>query len=94
MVALDELTADTSLEKHVPYIEKTGAGYLVRVGENQAHPMLEAHWILWIELDTDRGTYRKFLKPGDPPRAEFIVVPGEMVTGAREYCNLHGLWKK
>ena len=90
---LEETTADTSLEKHVPFIEKTSDGYLVKVGEKQDHPMLDAHFIVWIELDTDQGTYRKFLNPGDKPQAEFSVNTNETVVGAREYCNLHGLWK-
>jgi len=34
---------------------------------------------------------RKFLKPGDKPEAEF-EIQGENFK-AREYCNLHGLWK-
>ena len=34
---------------------------------------------------------RQFLNPGDAPEAEFKVA-SENVT-AREYCNLHGLWK-
>lgn len=89
----EEATADTSLEKHVPYIEKTADGYLVKVGEKQDHPMLEAHYIVWIELITDQGTYRKFLKPGDKPEAGFLVGSDETVVGAREYCNLHGLWR-
>jgi superoxide reductase len=93
MICLEETTADTSLEKHVPYIGKTSGGYLVKVGEKQDHPMLDAHYIVWIELDTDKGTYRKFLKPGDKPEAEFTISESEVVTGAREYCNLHGLWK-
>jgi superoxide reductase len=86
-------TADTSLEKHVPYIEKTAGGYLVKVGEKQDHPMMDAHFIVWIELNTDKGTHRKFLKPGDKPEAEFLIAGNETVIGAREYCNLHGLWK-
>jgi superoxide reductase len=90
---LEEHTADTSLEKHVPFIVKTATGYLVKVGEMQDHPMLDAHFIVWIELDTDNGTYRKFLKPGDKPEAEFLTEASETATGAREYCNLHGLWK-
>jgi superoxide reductase len=90
---LAETTADTSLEKHVPYIQKTTNGYLVKVGEKQDHPMLDAHYIVWIELNTDQGTYRKFLKPGDKPEAEFLTSETEVVLGAREYCNLHGLWK-
>ncbi len=90
---LEESTADTSLEKHVPFIEKTAIGYLVKVGEKQDHPMLDAHFIFWIELNTGQGTYRKFLKPGDKPEAEFQVTSAETVIGAREYCNLHGLWR-
>lgn len=90
---LPESTADTSVEKHVPFIEKTTGGYRVKVGEKQDHPMLDAHFIVWIELDTDQGTYRQFLKPGDKPEAEFMIGKVETVLGAREYCNLHGLWK-
>ena len=91
---LEEATADTSMEKHVPFIQKTHKGYLVRIGEQQNHPMLDAHYIVWIELMTDRATYRKFLQPGDQPEALFVPGDDEVVTGAREYCNIHGLWKK
>jgi superoxide reductase len=90
---LEESTADTSLEKHVPFIEKTDKGYLVKVGEKQDHPMLDAHYIVWIELNTDKGTYRKFLKPGEKPEAEFLINESEIAISAKEYCNLHGLWK-
>jgi len=31
------------------------------------------------------------LKPGDKPEAVFCVTGDEMI--AREYCNVHGLWK-
>ena len=90
---LEESTADSTLEKHVPFIEKTSDGYLVKVGEKVDHPMLDAHYIVWIELVTDKGTYRKFLKPGDKPEAAFSMDGSEIATGAREYCNMHGLWK-
>ena len=90
---LEEGTADSSLEKHVPFVEKTSNGYLVKVGEKQDHPMLEAHFIVWIEIITDKGTHCKFLKPGDKPEAEFQLAASETILAAREYCNLHGLWK-
>ncbi len=93
MGLLSESSADTALEKHVPFIEKTPAGYLVKVGENQAHPMLEANYIQWIELHTENTVYRVFLKPGDAPEARFDIGHDVAVTGAREFCNLHGLWK-
>jgi superoxide reductase len=91
MELLKEKTQDASTEKHVPYIEKTEKGILVKVGQNQNHPMEEKHYIEWIELLTEHGSYRKFLKPGDQPQAVF-EIKAEHVT-AREYCNIHGLWK-
>jgi desulfoferrodoxin FeS4 iron-binding domain len=71
MVFMEAKTADTSLEKHVPYIEKVSGGYLVKVGQNVAHPMEEKHYIEWIELIADGKVYRQELKPGDKPEAFF-----------------------
>lgn len=85
-----ENTTDAATEKHVPVIEKTENGYLVKVG-SVTHPMEEKHYIEWIELIADGVSYRKFLKPGDKPQAEFCVEASKVE--AREYCNLHGLWK-
>ncbi len=86
----EENTVDAATEKHVPVIEKTEHGYKVKVGEVE-HPMEESHFIEWIELIADNKVYRKYLKPGDKPEAEFCIR-AENVT-AREYCNLHGHWK-
>lgn len=83
-------TTDAAQEKHVPVIEKIPGGYKVTVGST-LHPMEEKHYIMWIELITDKFSLRKFLKPGDQPVAEF-TTDATAVT-AREYCNLHGLWK-
>ncbi|RKZ23617.1 desulfoferrodoxin [bacterium] len=93
MVLLEEKTADSSVEKHVPFIQKTDDGYIVKVGENTAHPMEENHYIEWIELVVDGVVHRKFLKPGDSPETKFVVPHGSSVV-AREHCNVHGLWKK
>jgi len=90
MILMEENTVDAATEKHVPVIEKTSDGYLVRVG-SVAHPMEEAHYIEWIELMADGQVYRQFLNPGDKPEALF-KIEATTVT-AREYCNLHGLWK-
>jgi len=90
MELLVENTVDAAKEKHVPVIEKTANGYKVKVGE-VAHPMEEKHYIQWIELIADGASYRQFLNPGDLPEAEFCVSALEV--SAREYCNLHGLWK-
>jgi len=94
MKQLKENTTDAAKEKHVPVIEKTATGYKVKVG-SVAHPMLPEHYIEWIELVADGAeskVYRQFLKPGQAPEAEFQVSAAEV--SAREYCNLHGLWKK
>ena len=91
MKLMEEKTQDSSVEKHVPYIEKTGEGVLVKVGQNQDHPMEEKHYIEWIQIFADRKSYRQFLKPGDKPQALF-EIKGDKIT-AREYCNVHGLWK-
>jgi superoxide reductase len=53
--------------------------------------MEEKHYIEWIELIADGVAYRKFLNPGDAPEAEFCLDAVQVT--AREYCNLHGLWK-
>jgi len=90
MKLLDEKTADSSTEKHVPVIEKTGDGYKVTVGST-LHPMTEEHSIQWIELIADGISYFQYLNPGDEPVAKFCVSADNV--SAREYCNLHGLWR-
>lgn len=84
-------TEDAKTEKHVPYIERTDTGILVKIGQNQDHPMEEKHYIEWIQLIADGKSYRSFLKPGDKPQALFTIAADTLE--AREYCNIHGLWK-
>jgi len=90
MELLQEKTDDVGLEKHVPVMETTDKGIRVKVGSTP-HPMEEKHYIEWVEVITDSGNCRQFLKPGDKPEAEFEI--GAQKVGAREYCNIHGLWK-
>jgi superoxide reductase len=85
-----ENTVDAAKEKHVPVVEKISGGFKVKVG-SVAHPMEEKHYIEWIEVIADGQAYRQFLVPGDAPEAEFLI-DAEQIT-AREYCNLHGLWR-
>ena len=85
-----ENTVDASKEKHVPVIEKTKDSIIVKVG-SVPHPMEEKHYIEWIQLIADGQTCRKFLNPGDKPEATFKLTAKNV--NAREYCNLHGLWK-
>ncbi|MEA3421786.1 MAG: desulfoferrodoxin [Acidobacteriota bacterium] len=90
MALLSEKTEDQGNEKHVPVIESTEKGIKVKVG-TVTHPMEENHYIEWIEVIADGRAYRKFLSPGDSPEADFAIT-AEKVE-AREYCNVHGLWK-
>lgn len=90
MKLIKENTVDAAKEKHVPVIEKTADGYKIVVG-SVLHPMEEKHFIEWVELIADGTAYRKFLTAGGKPEATFCIE-AQKVT-AREYCNLHGLWK-
>jgi superoxide reductase len=90
MTLLSETTTDAPGEKHVPVVERLADSIMVKVG-SVPHPMEEDHYIEWIDIEVDGKAYRKFLRPGDAPEAAFEVV-GEGVK-AREYCNVHGLWK-
>lgn len=90
MKLFKENTVDAAKEKHVPVVEKTDDGYLVKLG-SVPHPMEEKHYIEWIELVAGGKAYRQFLKPGDAPEARFCT--SETDVTARAYCNLHGLWR-
>lgn len=85
-----ENTVDAAREKHVPVLERVDGGVKVKVG-SVTHPMDAKHWIEWIEVIADGRSCRQFLEPGQVPEAVF-AVDAEKVS-AREYCNLHGLWK-
>jgi len=86
-----ENTVDASKEKHVPVVEKTATGYRVKVG-SVPHPMEEKHYIEWVQLLADGSAFRVFFKPGQQAEATFDLKAA--TVAAREYCNLHGLWKK
>jgi superoxide reductase len=90
MKLMKEGSTDGAREKHLPVVEKTATGYKVKVG-SVPHPMEEAHFIQWIELVADGVSYTRFLKPGAPAEAEFVLKAD--TVHAREFCNLHGHWK-
>ena len=92
MKLMKENTSDGAREKHVPVIEPIEGGYRVTVGSVE-HPMLPEHYIQWIELLTPTDVLRHELKPGEKPEAIFLTNAEAKDVTAREYCNLHGLWK-
>ena len=84
-------TVDASGEKHIPAV-KAGEGVVeVNVGSVD-HPMVDVHWIEWVQLVTDKGSYRKWLNPGEAPNVKFLLSE-EKPVAVYAYCNLHGLWK-
>ncbi|NHJ87086.1 MAG: desulfoferrodoxin [Asgard group archaeon] len=93
MQLMQEQTADWKNEKHVPVMNKLEEGKIEVVVGSTLHPMVEDHWIEWIEVIAGDKAQRKFLKPGDEPKAKFKVKDIENII-IREYCNKHLLWKK
>ena len=91
MTELKANTTDGATEKHVPVIEANGNTVTVRVG-SAVHPMEADHYIQWIEIETSKGVQRKYLNPGEEPKAVFALAD-EKLLAAYEYCNKHGLWK-
>ena len=86
-------STDGAHEKHVPVVSVDGSTVTVKVGEVE-HPMIEAHHIQWIALQTKEGTQIKYLQPDMKPEAVFALSADDEAVAAYEYCNLHGLWKK
>jgi len=91
MTLMSANSKDAAMEKHVPVIDVQDKGICVTVGE-VAHPMLDEHYIEWIQLIAGSEVYTHYLNPGDEPTVFFPVMPSSFEV--REYCNLHGLWKK
>ena len=80
------------IKNNIPNVYKVEGNIVhVTVGEVE-HPMLDAHYIEWIALETNLGNQRKVLKPGEAPKTDFALLPGEEVVRVVEYCNLHGLY--
>ncbi len=97
MTFMEEKTADSATEKHVPLVEVDGGKVKVTVGST-LHPMTEEHYIEWIEIIYGSKSQIMHLKPGDEPIATFDICPNCCDCGsdckilAREYCNVHGHW--
>jgi superoxide reductase len=91
MTLMQPKSQEEGMEKHLPVVEKTDTGILVKVG-SVPHPMEEKHYIQWIEAVTGTCVIRKTLKPGETPEADFKISDPVMMV--RSYCNIHGLWIK
>ncbi|MCK4778302.1 MAG: desulfoferrodoxin [Actinomycetia bacterium] len=89
MELLVEKTEDEGKEKHVPVIERTDEGIIVKIG-SVPHPMEESHYIEWVEILHKGRTCKKFLNPGESPEVKFRAKSEDIKV--REYCSVHGLW--
>ena len=89
MVLMKAKKEEEGNEKHLPVVERTADGITVTVGA-VPHPMEEKHYIEMVEILTEKGVMRAFLKPGDAPTAHF---PASEIKAVREYCTVHGLWQ-
>jgi superoxide reductase len=100
----------TPLEKsHAPVIKapltvKGGEPFTVEVSVGDVlHPMGQAHWIEFIELDIGNepaGRAELSSRGYLSPKATFTVTlgkespsPGTITLVAHERCNLHGYWE-
>lgn len=94
MIEITPKTKETEnfKEKHVPVYRLKGNKIIVYVGLIR-HPSKEDHYIEWIAIKTNMGNQRKVLKPGDPPKATFVLDDNEYIEEIYAYCNLHSLWK-
>ena len=84
-------TVEASNEKHLPAVSVNGGEVLVAVGSVE-HPMVAEHFIEWVVLETENGSQRKYLAPGQAPNVKFHLGE-EKPVAVYAYCNLHGLWK-
>lgn len=93
MEYLEAGVTDGSAEKHVPYIEEADGNTVIRIG-SLPHPMIPEHYIEFVEAISKDGRYlkRKYLYPGESPEM-VIKCMDKNKLWAREYCNIHGLWK-
>lgn len=78
-------------EFHTPLLIKERDKAIIKVGL-KPHPSENDHYIKWISLVTNKGTYIKYLKPGDEPKATFLLEKDEEVKEVYSLCNIHLLW--
>lgn len=86
-------TENAALEKHIPVFESLETGGVeIKVGA-QPHPMINEHYIMFIEsISEDRNRVKlQYLHPGE--EAKMILEQKLGKEKALEFCNVHGLWE-
>ncbi len=94
MMELEPGTTDGKVEFHVPVCktEEDGKTVKVTIGK-EMHPATDEHHIEWIQIVTNKGIARQYIKKGEKPEACFHLCDGEEICEVYAYCNLHKLWK-
>lgn len=93
LIPVNAKEANPDENKHVPFIEKTANGYVVKTGKNEFHATAPDHHTMFIELRVDdKFIYKQMIALGEKPEATFNVPHGTKVE-AYAFCNLHGMWK-
>lgn len=80
---------EASKEKHLPVYKVHDDKIEVTVGK-LPHPMEKDHLINWIALISHDKIAKKYLKPGDEPKALFPYIKGSFIYA---YCNKHDFWE-
>lgn len=78
-------------EKHLPVVQKNGNKIIARIG-SVPHPMIEEHYIEWVEVIIGDTVQRIYLHPGEEPVAEFVIQDNNAKMMVRAFCNIHGIW--
>jgi superoxide reductase len=91
MTELVPNTVEASTEKHLPVATVSGDSINIKIG-SAPHPMEDAHHIVFVYVETERGGQRKSLHVGEAAEVTFKVVNDKPVA-VYAYCNLHGIWK-
>lgn len=84
-------TVEASGEKHLPVYALNNNLLEVKVG-SVLHPMIEVHNIMWVYVETEKGSQLKRLEVNKDPVVSFSFVDDKPVA-IYAYCNLHGLWR-
>jgi len=60
----------------------------VKVGSVE-HPMVDAHYIEWIEIHTDKKVYRKYLTAGHARKGSLTSIIALPLSSLRGKLRMH-----
>jgi len=85
-----KLYPDVNVKNRIksPVVERIEGGFKVKIFK---HPMVEDHYIEWVQAVTGKKAYRHFFEPGDAPEVEFLIDAEDVEI--RHFCSLHGFGK-